>query len=106
MASCLPHTPILALFAITVTGVSRSEIPSQLWYLLWPKPALSCIVEVIAFIFVIPLNAFCLRKCLLKGLSRVRDDKFESLGILWLDGHEALSVSASVRDLQCHHVKG
>lgn len=45
---------------------------------------------------MIPLNAFCLRKCLLKGSSRVREDKFEPLGILWHDGHEALSVSASV----------
>lgn len=43
---------------------------------------------------MIPLNAFCLRKCLLKGSSRVREDKFEPLGILWLAGHEALSVSS------------
>lgn len=98
MALCLPHTPILALFAITVAVFPRSEVPSCLWYLLWPKPALLCIEGVCrnAFIFVIPLNAFCLRKRLLKGSSRVREDKFEPLGILWLDGHEALSVSASV----------
>lgn len=90
---------------VAVTGFPRPEISSQLWYLLWLETALLCIggVSRNLFAFVMPLNAFCLRKHLLKGLSMVREDKFGPLGVL--DGHKALSVSASVRDLQSRHIK-
>lgn len=59
------------------------------------------------FIFVVLVNVFCLRKHLLKGLNRVREDKFGPWACCSLMGTNFLHCwSASVRVLQCCHIKG